>query len=282
MGMKCSVTSCKPAFPFVWLAAFRKLPLVVYRMKWGKKNKVFISLSLVIHSLNSLPLYFRITNQPLTIKRCSIKLFLPPFQPQQKDTNHLMRQQQQQHLLMQQQQQQHLYSPAAASDSSGFSERDSSVVSASGFPTMVVHPRNTFSPGHFNNQAAPDLTRSGSPSFFSYQNPALSASPYSTLPRRPPNTSNGGTPGLHSPGALRVNPNFNRPRGIVPPLSLELPSSRPLMPEPAAAFNGRTFQTAKSSTLPPAMPMSTAANQKVTHKITARTPLLEDDRESCV
>ncbi len=171
-------------------------------------------------------------------------------------------------MMLRQLQQQQQYSPAGASDSSGFSERDSSVMSV-GRPSI----------GIFQGDQPP---RSGSPSLFSYHNPTLTASPYSTLPRRP--TATATVTQLHSPGANRVNRPLNL-RGS--PMSLELSSN--YNANNTGGF-GRAFQMPvalqqqqqqKSNTLP----MNLQHQQqpvKVLQKITARTPLLEDDRESCV
>ncbi len=198
-----------------------------------------------------------------------------------------------------------LYSPAATSDSSGFSERETSS-HGNGF-TPNGHPaglfslpsqqqqlrqqqQHPFSPPHYHNlpgghavDAGP--LRAGSPSFFSYHNPTLTASPYSTLPRRLNNGAAANAPPttqqtLHSPQLSRA---FGRNSPQQPPALLELMSTS--SPSSSSATPLASFSAAAGRPVVPPRSRNTAlatASAASSSKITARTPLLEDDRESCV
>merc|ERR1712029_636681 len=102
-----------------------------------------------------------------------------------------------------------VYSPN--SDSSGFSE-----LQTASFSPLASLPGHGRHPEHPHN-----IARSGSPGIpFTYHNPALSASPYSTLPRRP---------GVHSSPTVtachRHSPTHLIPHPTPSPgLSLELPA----------------------------------------------------------
>ena len=86
-----------------------------------------------------------------------------------------------------------LYSPAAASDSSGFSEHTSGVPPGGMFsPPGISSFCNPAIRPHFESQAGGGSIgyggqgRSLSPQIpHTYHNPTLMASPYSTLPRKP-------------------------------------------------------------------------------------------------
>lgn len=223
-----------------------------------------------------------------------------------------------------------LYSPAGTSDSSGFSEqRDSSFSPAppSGQSAMAptyqqhnsqnsnetirigatgalfsVSNQNTRPIDNSNgidnrqNQFFQRITDGkGSPSLghFSYHNPALTASPYSTLPRRPgakPATSSRNMPqDAFGPGMNALKSGSN---------SYSTDKNSPLMLELSTvnSFRGghntsslerkqrQNFSTPMSlisqpsSSTPPSIKSKVASIQRVT----AKTPLLEDDRESCV
>lgn len=173
-----------------------------------------------------------------------------------------------------------LHSPAATSDSSGFSER--AVID----PTLMIdHPgqlmrphlpgwnttwsatpttttRMSSLPGNFrgvNTMSHARAAPTGSPNLFGYHNPTLMASPYSTLPRRP----NATVTGRHSPALsarmAQMSPvSSSRGPNAEPPTLLELA-------EPGWGSVGGIGGVGSAMV-----------------KVTARTPLLEDDRESCV
>lgn len=136
-----------------------------------------------------------------------------------------------------------LYSPAATSDSSGFSEQHrggGSDLSYTTFnPALYRPPRPTL----------PSFDRSLSPQVpHSYHNPTLMASPYSTLPRRP--TQRSGPPPIMASAVGRNSP------------LLEL----------TGVSNNRSSSLGRNSSL-----FAAAAN---TDK--KSSPLMDDDRESCV
>ena len=101
-----------------------------------------------------------------------------------------------------------LYSPAAASDSSGFSEH------TGGAPGIFSPPGMTsFNPALRSQFAEPASGRSLSPQIpHTYHNPTLMASPYSTLPRKPINrscfgsSSGGGPPPIMASSIGRNSP----------------------------------------------------------------------------
>ena len=139
-----------------------------------------------------------------------------------------------------------LYSPTGTSDSSGFSEQRDSSFS----PVQQASDLRMGSlPGHAHRGAF-DINGRASPHVpFSYHNPALTASPYSTLPRRP-----GASPRFphHSPLTLELGSTFGRPRQH-------------------HEFSAGLLTTANGPKI-----------ETKLQKVTARTPLLEDDRESNV
>jgi hypothetical protein len=149
-----------------------------------------------------------------------------------------------------------LYSPAGASDSSGFSEqRDHS---------------SAFSPGHssFTASFRPGLHleagRSLSPQIpHSYHNPTLMASPYSTLPRRPGSASRGGPPTIMATTLGRNSPLFE-----LTGASYDRSSSL-----------GRNNSLVTDQQQPLKRPQQP---QQLPTAVSVRTPLLDDDRESCV
>ena len=178
-----------------------------------------------------------------------------------------------------------LNSPAATSDSSGFSERamvdqpsllthhgplNQSGWSPGGWPPAGI----TSLPGHFRGNTSTTAFSPGPPmrqhqpgspgALFGYHNPTLMASPYSTLPRRAGGASAGANAtvtGRHSPALMsRLNNGSGGLRGTPePPTLLEL--AEPIGWPPSGGQ------------------MNPAA---AVLKVSARTPLLEDDRESCV
>ena len=122
-----------------------------------------------------------------------------------------------------------------------------------------------------------DRFRSGSPGLHAYNNPTLSASPYSTLPRRM--ASHGQATSIQSP---------TRVGRLGPQNSLEMSC-----PPDFYGTMGRnnSFKQQRNNTLPSTGGQQTvcfsagSASSAMAAKarlITARTPLLEDDRESCV
>lgn len=229
-----------------------------------------------------------------------------------------------------------LYSPAATSDSSGFSERDSSggfLSSGGGFASTSVttavgsqseHDHGRFSlPGHgslrgggsgthpplngneaiFENPGSSPFSsgRVGSPSFFSYHNPTLTASPYSTLPRRMQHpTSVSGLP-------MTAQPSASHHQTPLSPFSPFSPSRMPLgaagrnsplmdmiAEQPLEPFNGHSSLPRDRILVPSAVGSHKQLQQQqqkkspvsvpaATPKVSSRTPLLDrDDRESCV
>ena len=220
-----------------------------------------------------------------------------------------------------------LYSPAGASDSSGFSEqRDSSFSPAPGGPQLVApvyqqqqqaHPSNEtirigpagalFSLPHQSGFRAEDnSTRNDSmqqlsfqggidgrgspnPGHFTYHNQALTASPYSTLPRRPGarmNPVRNMMHDIHGPimNASNIASNsYSNPSDRHSPLMLELGSVNSFRGGPTASLGRKqnsNFSTQMSVISQPTMAMKTKVISA--QRVTAKTPLLEDDRESCV
>ena len=143
-----------------------------------------------------------------------------------------------------------LYSPAATSDSSGFSE------------LHAYNNYSTFNPTRLENQ------RCSSPQVpHSYHNPTLMASPYSTLPRRMTSQSQAG---MHSP--------INGPgRNGLPIMASAVGRNSPLL-----ELTG--VNSIRSSSLGRNMLLSNVEKDiKKSTNNTVRSPLLEsDDRESCV
>ena len=167
------------------------------------------------------------------------------------------------------------YSPATASESSGFSE---AIINRDrGFsPPNAVNGNHTstFLPLHmrpgggaasnFDGHAHFNLNGRGSPQLgpHSYHNPALTASPYSTLPRRPLN-------GHAPPPLMAASVGRNSPllelTGYGRSSSLGRNSSLTIKEEPENF--GPSANTSK--------------NQKISNT-SLRSPLLTEDRESCV
>ena len=151
-----------------------------------------------------------------------------------------------------------LYSPAATSDSSGFSE---------------LHAYNNYST--FNPISRLDNQRCSSPQVpHSYHNPTLMASPYSTLPRRMAAHSSAHSPGHGPAGAGRNG---------LPIMASAVGRNSPLL-----ELTG-VNSTLRSSSLGRNMLLSNVEKdiKKSTNNptsTTVRSPLLEsgDDRESCV
>jgi len=199
-----------------------------------------------------------------------------------------------------------LYSPAAASDSSGFSERESNVTGFSestfgpprggnttyalpgaGHSATMIRPTPHYQNfQHMTQNAA--AGRAGSPSFFSYHNPTLTASPYSTLPRRLQQPQHQDSANFCQHGAFQPQQQVFRPvfaagRGSPAPGSVPLVD----LASSAASTPLGSFAAARHAAAARASPCSSPASSAVANlprptKITARTPLLEDDRESCV
>ena len=222
-----------------------------------------------------------------------------------------------------------LYSPAGTSDSSGFSEqRDSSFSPAppSGQPSMVpsyqpnshninetvrIGPAGAlFSVPNQNGRSTDNSNGiddrhnsyfqritdgKGSPSLghFSYHNPALTASPYSTLPRRP-----GGKPAISVRNTTQdgfgagMNAMKNGINSYVTdkqsPLMLELSTVNSFRGSHNTSSLERkqklNFATPVSLISQPSSSSPSSVKSKVAsiQRVTAKTPLLEDDRESCV
>ena len=223
-----------------------------------------------------------------------------------------------------------LYSPAGTSDSSGFSEqRDLSFSPApptgqsSMAPMYQQHSQNTnetirigpagalFSVPHQNTRLADNSNvldsrhnsyfqritdGKGSPSLghFSYHNPALTASPYSTLPRRPAakpaNSVRNMTQDGHGPvmNAMKngISSNSSDKHS---PLMLELSTVNSFRGGNSTSSLERkqkmNFSTPVSLISQPSSsssPSSIKSKVASIQRVTAKTPLLEDDRESCV
>ena len=216
-----------------------------------------------------------------------------------------------------------LYSPAGTSDSSGFSEqRDQSFSPAPGGQppassgylqhhnitneTVRLGPTGAlFSLQQQNGYRAADNSSGfdvrpnvnfspagagkGSPTMghFSYHNPALTASPYSPLPRRPGAKSIVGRNILQDNNGQTINSATNGP---IPyssdkhsPLMLELGSLNSFRGGQTSSLERK--QNPNFSSQVSAMPHpSPSRSSKVAtvQRVTAKTPLLEDDRESCV
>ena len=156
-----------------------------------------------------------------------------------------------------------LYSPAATSDSSGFSE---------------LHAYNNYST--FNPISRLDNQRCSSPQVpHTYHNPTLMASPYSTLPRRMAAHNSAGA-SIHSPGH---GPAGGGGRNVLPIMASAVGRNSPLL-----ELTG-VNSTLRSSSLGRNMLLSNVEKdiKKSTNNTTTttvRSPLLEsgDDRESCV
>ncbi|XP_059086678.1 roundabout homolog 1-like [Tigriopus californicus] len=176
-----------------------------------------------------------------------------------------------------------LYSPAGTSDSSGFSERDST----GGFGLTGPNERNmytlpahsalrvplnnatqashNFAPGHLSHETSGVLHggRVGSPSYFSYHNPTLMASPYSTLPRRMPN----GTNEFSTVNSISGNRGRNSPLLNIVEHSMD-------------TFHTGSLQR-NVSMLSPSIVGTTSSTKS--NKLATKAALLKpDDRESCV
>ncbi len=167
-----------------------------------------------------------------------------------------------------------LYSPATASESSGFSEvvnreRGFSPPNTSTFLPLHMRPggggthfggEEPHGPHGLGGRASPQL---GIPS---YHNPGLTASPYSTLPRRP----GGGPLGFGVPPPIMASTvGRNSPllelTGYTRSSSLGRNSSLTIKEEPDNVAN-----------------TNSATNSKKISNTSVRAPLLNDDRESCV
>ena len=217
-----------------------------------------------------------------------------------------------------------LYSPAGTSDSSGFSEqRDQSFSpapggqpTASGYlqqnnitnETVRLGPTGAlFSLQQQNGYRAADNSAGfemrpnvnfsgagagkGSPTMghFSYHNPALTASPYSTLPRRPGVKSIGGRNILQDNNGQTINSVTNGPISYSnsgdkhSPLMLELGSLNSFRGGQTSSLERK--QNPNFSSQVNAIPHSSPSRSNkvaTVQRVTAKTPLLEDDRESCV
>lgn len=219
-----------------------------------------------------------------------------------------------------------LYSPAGTSDSSGFSEqREISFSPAPGGqssipPIYQQHSNNLndtirigpagalFSLPHQNNNRPLDNSAGmdnrhnmnfhgitegkGSPSLghFSYHNPALTASPYSTLPRRPGAKTNPVRNTMQNNHGQFMNSmnagsnSYSNASDKHSPLMLELSTVNSFRGGQTSSLERKqnpnySTQMAIISQPPPlSMKTKVASIQRVT----AKTPLLEDDRESCV
>ena len=223
-----------------------------------------------------------------------------------------------------------LYSPAGTSDSSGFSEqRDSSFSPAppasqsSMAPmyqqqnaqnineTVRIGPAGAlFSVANQNSRPTDNSNvmdnrqnhyfqritdGKGSPSLghFSYHNPALTASPYSTLPRRPggkpTNSSSNMSQDAYGPGMNNMkNQSKSYSTDKNSPMMLELSTVNSFRGGHNTASLERkqrqNFSTPVSLISQPPSSTPTSLKSKVAsiQRVTAKTPLLEDDRESCV
>ncbi len=148
-----------------------------------------------------------------------------------------------------------LYSPAAASDSSGFSD----------FPSYAT----TFNPAIRPQASRPSLDRSLSPQVpHSYHNPTLIASPYSTLPRRPQAASM----------VVRNGP---------PPIMASAVGRNSPLLELTGVSNNRSSSLGRNTSLHHTVASSSAAGSSVLNNggrppVAVRSPLMDDDRESCV
>ena len=215
-----------------------------------------------------------------------------------------------------------LCSPAGTSDSSGFSEqRDSSFspgpggsslhsqqqqmlpinenirVGAAGalysFPNHGTFRVGSGGGGIVNgnetiqNTAYHGETGRGSPSLpFSYHNQALTASPYSTLPRRPGGRIQGG--GV-SPMRSIHGPAMNSAAAVGylsdkhSPLMLELGAVNSFRGGPTASLGRKTNPLTLSQMPGGTQPLAMKSTKVVSaQRVSIKTPLLEDDRESCV
>ena len=216
-----------------------------------------------------------------------------------------------------------LYSPAGASDSSGFSEqRDLSfspapggqAAPAPGYPhpsqvsneTVRIGPAGALyslpqqtnfnsngSDGRHNVNVHGVPSGKGSPSLghFSYHNQALTASPYSTLPRRP-----GGRPNpvrntmQDSHGQIMNSSNIGSNSYLNQsdkhsPLMLELGSVNSFRGghNTASLERNRNPNFSSQMSVGPSRPSNSIKSKAASiQRVTAKTPLLEDDRESCV
>lgn len=153
-----------------------------------------------------------------------------------------------------------LYSPAAASDSSGFSSEH--FTSHSTF-NPAFRPPGGLGYGGLERSMSPQIPHS-------YHNPSLMASPYSTLPRRPGSStsnSNGGQRGHHPPI-----------------MASTVGRNSPLLELTGGSYSNRSSSLGRnSSLLPTASEAAANANKRPSGlTMSVRTPLLDDDRESCV
>lgn len=147
-----------------------------------------------------------------------------------------------------------LYSPAATSDSSGFSEQRVDSAFSPGGGTFL--PSHTFRPSGVatagllmeHGRLSPQMNHS-------YHNPTLTASPYSTLPRRP--GSRGGPPPL---------------------MAATVGRNSPLLEMTSTGSYSRSSSLGRNSSL--GQKLDTTSDVK--RGVNVRTPLLDDDRESCV
>ena len=219
-----------------------------------------------------------------------------------------------------------LYSPAGTSDSSGFSEqRDQSFSPAPGgqptAPSGYLQQHNItnetvrlgptgalFSLQQQNGYRAADNSSGfdarpnvnfsasgagkGSPTMghFSYHNPALTASPYSTLPRRPGAKPIGGRNILQDNNGQTINSVTNGPilysnsADKHSPLMLELGSLNSFRGGQTSSLERKQNPNFSSqvNAMPPHPSPSRSNKVATVQRVTAKTPLLEDDRESCV
>ena len=220
-----------------------------------------------------------------------------------------------------------LYSPAGTSDSSGFSEqRDQSFSPAPGgqptAPAGYLQQQNSitnetvrlgpsgafFSLQQQNGYRAADsssgfdgrpnmnfsgtVANKGSPTMghFSYHNPALTASPYSTLPRRPGAKPVGGRNILQDNNGQTINSVTNGPilysnsADKHSPLMLELGSLNSFRGGQTSSLERKQNPNFSSqvNAMPPHPSPSRSNKVATVQRVTAKTPLLEDDRESCV
>lgn len=143
-----------------------------------------------------------------------------------------------------------LYSPAAASDSSGFSEHTApGMFSPPGMTSFNPALRSQFETGRSLSPQIPHT----------YHNPTLMASPYSTLPRKPGNRGGGGLGGQGG--------------GPPPIMASSIGRNSPLL-ELTGVSSNRSSSLGRNSSL---IPATSEANKRP-----KGTPLLDDDRESCV
>ena len=125
---------------------------------------------------------------------------------------------------------------------------------------------------------------------FSYHNPALTASPYSTLPRRPGAKPIVGRNVLQDNNGQTMNSVTNGPISYSnsgdkhSPLMLELGSLNSFRGGQTSSLERKQNPNFSSqvSTMPPHPSPSRSNRVATVQRVTAKTPLLEDDRESCV